>query len=157
MSFSRSPSMKNLLLLLSAVVVISCGSKNNNQVNSGAAPTDSNIDGLEVFPVNFEGSYDIRNGQPAENCPASINITKGCDGFILTSNTNQKEDFCNVNTNTANSNKVVVTLQDNQLKAVVRVGQNVYSNTLTLDKNRYLTKVTDYKSRSNLRCVFEKR
>lgn len=172
--------MKNLLLLLSLFAVVSCGSKNNNQVNSGSAKPTSGTDGLEVNPptpssvVNFEGSYDIRRDAPNDNCPASINITRGCNGYILSSNTNQKEDFCNINKGARNldrnppnpdrnppnpdgSRNVEVTQQANQLRAVVRIGQNVYTNSLTLDNNTYLTKVTDYKSKSNARCFFEKR
>lgn len=175
--------MKNVLLLLSVVAVVSCGSKNQNQVNSGSGSSNSGTNGIETLPantpVNFEGSYDIRRDAPNDNCPASINITRGCNGYILSSNTNQKEDFCNVNVglrtddrnppnpdrnppnpdrNPPNPDRsVVVTQQANQLKAVVRIGQNVYTNSLTLDKNTYLTKVTDYKSRSNARCFFEKR
>lgn len=176
--------MKNLLLLLSAVAVVSCGSNNQNQVNSGPGKSASGSEGIETNPstvVNFEGSYDIRRDAPNDNCPASINITRGCNGYILSSNTNMKEDFCNVNKgartedrnppnpdrnppppdrnppNPDSSRNIVVTQQANQLKAVVRIGQNVYTNSLTLDKGTYLTKVTDYKSRSNARCFFEKR
>jgi hypothetical protein len=175
--------MKNLLLLLSAVAVVSCGSNNNNQVNSGAGKSASGSEGIETpsTVINFEGSYDIRRDAPNDNCPASINITRGCNGYILSSNTNMKEDFCNVNKgartedrnppnpdrnppnpdrnppNPDSGRNIVVTQQANQLKAVVRIGQIVYTNSLTLDKGTYLTKVTDYKSRSNARCFFEKR
>jgi len=170
--------MKNLLILLSAIAALSCGSNNQNQVNSGEGKSASGSGSIETTPsnlvVDFEGTYDIRRDALNENCPASIIITCGCNGYILSSNTNMKEDFCNVNKgplteernppnpdrnppNPDSIRNVVVTQQENQLKAVVRIGQNVYTNSLTLDQGTYLTKVTDYKSRSNARCFFEKR
>lgn len=162
--------MKNILLVLSLIAVVSCGSKNDNQVNSGN-PTTSGNDGLEIDQsnsvVNFEGTYDIRRDFPNANCPASIVIARGCNGYILTSNTNQKEDFCNViedgvvinrrPPNPDSGTPVTVTRKANELKAVVRIGQNVYTNLLTLENDTFLTKVTDYKSKRSARCLFEKR
>ena len=142
--------MKNLLFLLFVFSVFSCGSKNNNQVKQDST-------------VNFEGSYDLVGDQQVGNCPASINIIRECDGYILSSNnTNQNEDFCNVNVDrrppSPDGNKVVVVTQEgNQLTAVVKIDKNVYTNSLTLDDSVYLTKVTDYKSHDSVRCYFEKR
>lgn len=177
--------MKKILFLLSLIALISCGSKNNNEVDSSSTEPRARTNSLDTLPtntvINFEGSYDIRRDAPNENCPASINITQGCNGYILSSNTNQNEDFCNVNEgarpidknpplpdrnppspdrnppNPDSHDNVVVTLHENQLKAVVKIGQKIYTNSLTLDQNIYLTKETNYKSRNNTRCFFEKR
>lgn len=176
--------MKNVFLLLTvAVLAVSCGSGKDNKVNSGSTSTTSGTSGLETGSsseaVNFEGSYDIRRDSLNVNCPASINIVRSCNGYVLSSNiTDRTEDFCNVNKgeirrvvgnpsdrNPPNPDRnppnpdgsVVVTQQANELKAVVRIGQNVYTNSLRLDNNVYLTKVTDYKSRGNTRCLFQKR
>ena len=164
--------MKNLLLLSCIFFVFSCGSKNNNQVNSGnqaplPLPTGPSIESIEISPVqavvDFEGSYDIRD-QLSDECPSRIRIIRECDGYILQNNSdiNADENFCNMNTDRKYSSlvpnkSVVVTQEDNQLKAVVTIGNNIYTNSITLEDNTYLTKETDYKSRNSVRCFYEKR
>lgn len=175
--------MKNLLLLLSAVVVISCGSKNNNAVDSGSAATTSGSNSLDtttaVVPAalaNFEGNYDIVR-MDSHDCGAAIRIERICNGYRLLSNTsNNAEDFCNINKgemrfvrgdegrNPPNPDRnppnpdsaIVVTQEGNQLKSIVRISNMAFTNTLTLENNGVLTKVTNLKSRTS-RCVFQKR
>lgn len=167
--------MKNLLLLLSVVAVVSCGSKNNNAVNSGSVSAGSN--GLNVVPakmVNFEGTYDIVK-MDSYDCGAAIRIERVCNGYRLLSNiSNGAEDFCNVNRgemrisyddrNPPNPDRnppppdsgVIVTQEANQLKSVVRVANMAFTNVLTLENNGILTKVSNLKSRTS-RCIFQKR
>ena len=153
--------MKNILFLFFVFYATSCGSKNNNQVNSGDQLAKAKNESIEV--ANFEGVYDLRGDQIIENCPASINIIRECDGYILKSNTtDENEDFCNVNVNRRppspdGAKKAVVTQEGNQLTSVLEVGQNIYTNSLTLEESIYLTKVSNYKGRNSVRCYFEKR
>lgn len=166
--------MKNLLLLLSVVAVVSCGSKNNNAVNSGTASAGSN--GFNASPanmVNFEGTYDIVR-MDSNDCGAAIIIERVCNGYRLLSNiSNGAEDFCNVNKgemrlnydrNPPNPDRnppppdsaVIVTQEANQLRSIVRVANMAFTNTLVLENNGILTKVSNLKSRVS-RCVFQKR
>ena len=158
--------MKNLLLPLCLIFVISCGNGKDNQPNPGTPTSDSKTENIEIPranpSINFEGTYEIIQGLAAINCPATINITKECNGYVLTSSTNQDEDFCDVNVDRHpqspdGNNEVEVTQEANQLKSVVKVGQYVLTNLLTLHDDIYLTKMTDYKSHSSIRCVFQKR
>lgn len=171
--------MKNLLLLLSVVAVVSCGSKNNNSVDSGSvANTGTNSLDTGVIPsnlVNFEGEYyTVNQGNP--DCGSLVAIERACNGYRFHSNvSNNAEDFCNVNKGEMRINReegrnppnpdrnppnpdsaVVVTQQANQLRATVRIANRSFTNTMTLEGNGILTKVTDLKSRSS-RCVFQKR
>jgi hypothetical protein len=169
--------MKNLLLLLSVVALISCGSKNNNAVDSGTVTTGTNgLDtGVVSNLVNFEGEYyTINQGNP--DCGAIVAIERACNGYRFHSNVSSNaEDFCNVNKgemritrdegrNPPNPDRnppnpdsaVVVTQQANLLRATVRIANRSFTNTMTLDNNGILTKVTDLKGRSS-RCVFKKR
>jgi hypothetical protein len=168
--------MKNLLLLLSVIAVVSCGSKNNNAVDSGSPATTSGTNSLDtttaVVPAalaNFEGNYDIVR-MDSHDCGAAIRIERICNGYRLLSNTsNNAEDFCNINKgemrfvrgdetrNPPNPDSaIVVTQEANQLKSVVRISNMAFTNTLTLENNGVLTKVTNLKSRTS-RCVFQKR
>ncbi len=159
--------MKNILLLSLIFFAFSCGSKNNNQINSGAQEAPPKTEAVEIPPepskknVNFEGLYDIRD-QLSDECPKRINIIRECNGYVLLSNTSKNENFCNVNANTEqvrykDNKKVVVTQEDNQLKAVVTLGKNTYTNLLILDEDNFLTKTTDYKGRNTVVCYYEKR
>ena len=169
--------MKKLLLLLSLVVVVSCGSKNNNAVDSGSVATGTNGLNTEAPSnlVNFEGNYDIIR-HDTYDCGAAIRIERVCNGYRLLSNlSNRPEDFCNVNKgqmrvanddtrNPPNPDRnppnpdggVIVTQEANQLRSVVRVSNMAFTNTLTLESNGILTKVSNFKSRIS-RCVFLKR
>lgn len=171
--------MKILLLALSIVAVVSCGSKNNNSVDSGSVSTGSNsINVMTSNLVDFEGSYDIvRMDTP--DCGAAIRIERACNGYKLLSNiTDNAEDFCNVNKgemrvtrNSPNPDRnppnpdrnppnpdgaVVVTQEANELKSIVKIADLAFTNTLTLNPNGILTKVSNLKSRVS-RCVFQKR
>lgn len=170
--------MKNLLLLLSVVAVVSCGSKNNNAVDSGKGTTNTSGNNAVVPSalVNFEGNYDIVR-MDTSDCGSAIRIEQACNGYRLLSNiTNNAEDFCNVNKGAMSVNgdqdrnppnpdrnppnpdspAMVVTQEANQLRSVVRVANMDFTNTLTLDNNGILTKVSNLKSRVS-RCVFQKR
>lgn len=178
--------MKNLLLALSIVAAVSCGSKNNNSVDSGSVSTGSNsVNVMTSNLVDFEGSYDIvRMDTP--DCGAAIRIERACNGYKLLSNiTDNAEDFCNVNKgemrvtrnppnpdrnppnpdrNPPNPDRnppnpdsaVVVTQEANELKSIVKIADLAFTNTLTLNPNGILTKVSNLKSRVS-RCVFQKR
>jgi hypothetical protein len=175
--------MKNLLLLLSVLAVVSCGSKTQNTVNSGAGTPASTgttgTNGLDTPPVpanlvNFEGNYDIVR-MDSSDCGAAIRIERLCNGYRLLSNNSNPEDFCNVNRgemrlngndrNPPNpdrnppppdSGAVVVTQEANQLRSVVRVANMAFTNTLVLESNGVLTKMSNLKGRQS-RCVFLKR
>lgn len=177
--------MKNLLLLLSVLAVVSCGSKSQNTVNSGSGaagvtetPVTTGTSGLDTpVPanlVNFEGNYDIVR-MDSSDCGAAIKIERLCNGYRLISNNSNPEDFCNVNRGEVRVNRdegrnppnpdrnppppdsaVVVTQEANQLKSVVRVANMAFTNTLVLESNGILTKVSNLKSRTS-RCVFLKR
>ena len=171
--------MRNLLLALSIVAAVSCGSKNNNSVDSGLASTGpKSVSVLTSNLVDFEGSYDIvRMDTP--DCGAAIRIERACNGYRLLSNiTDNAEDFCNVNKgemrvtrnppnpdrNPPNPDRnppnpdgaVVVTQEANELKSIVKIANLAFTNTLTLNPNGILTKVSNLKSRFS-RCVFQKR
>lgn len=162
--------MKNLLLVLSVVAVVSsCGKQNN--VNSGDTAGNNGLVASNV--VNFEGNYDIVK-MSSYDCGASLTIVKECNGYIVRNNVSRNaEDFCNVNkgeqrlgSNDRNPpppdrippspDGVVVTQQANELKSVVRVGNMAFTNTLTLESNGQLRKISNLKSR-NIQCIFQKR
>lgn len=175
--------MKNLLLLLSVLAVVSCGSKTQNTVNSGSGTSGtSGTNGLDTPPaptpvparlVNFEGNYDIIR-MDSSDCGAAIKIERLCNGYRLISNNSNPEDFCNVNRGEMRVNRddrnppnpdrnppppdsaVVVTQEANQLRSVVRVANMAFTNTLTLESNGVLTKVSNLKGRQSS-CVFLKR
>ncbi|MEA9356298.1 hypothetical protein SHI21_08800 [Bacteriovorax sp. PP10] len=176
--------MKNLLLLLSVLAVVSCGSKTQNTVNSGSGAAGgtgttgtTGTNGLDTPApanlVNFEGNYDIVR-MDSSDCGAAIRIERLCNGYRLLSNNSNPEDFCNVNRgemrlngndrNPPNPDRnppppdsaVVVTQEANQLRSVVRVANMAFTNTLVLESNGVLTKMSNLKGRQS-RCVFLKR
>lgn len=161
--------MKNsiLVLLLVAVAFSSCGKSNKINTNE-----TSGTNGLTTTYANaltsFEGNYDlIRMG--SDDCGASIQIVRDCDGLKLLSNHLGPEEFCNINKGEMRS--TIVTLQGNELKSVVNVVGNgrderndprnpqnrmSFTNTLTLNNDRTLVKISNLKSRMS-RCVYLKR
>lgn len=167
-----------IILCLSALAV-SCGSK-GNKVNSTA--TVSGSEGLEIGALtNFTGEYDIlRKDSP--DCSNSIRIVSECSGLkILSNGFNAAEEFCNINKGAFRANRgdiddrnppnpdrnppnpdnngemKTVTLEGNVLRSELRISPRVaFTNTLTMNDNGVLVKVSNLKSR-NSRCVYQKR
>ena len=171
--------MKKIILLLSLIALASCGK--NNKVNS-ATPTSgtSAYSTTSAAITDFEGSYDLIRMQ-TQDCGASIQLVRDCDGLKLLSNNNMgAEEFCNINRGDRrnqrdNSVSTIVTLEGNVLKAVTTLrddGRNsnrgpgmpgqigdsqvTFTNTLTLNGDGTLTKISHLKSRES-RCLYQKR
>lgn len=162
--------MKNsILALLLTMTFFSCGK--SNKINSNQT---SNVSGFNTYSdalASFEGNYDLIKME-SDNCGASIQIVRDCDGLKLLSNHLGPEEFCNINKGEIKS--TIVTLQGNELKSVVSVvndgrdgrdGRNdprnpqnriSFTNTLTLNSDKTLIKISNFKSRIS-RCVYLKR
>jgi hypothetical protein len=162
--------MKNsVLILLITIVFSSCGKSNN--INSTETSGTSGFNTYSNALANFEGNYDLIS-MGSDDCGASIQIIRDCDGLKLLSNHLGPEEFCNINKGEMRS--TIVTLQANELKSVVNVDANDrdnrnqrndprnpqnrvrFTNTLTLYKDRTLVKISNLKSRTS-RCVYLKR
>jgi hypothetical protein len=146
----------------------SCGKSNKVNTNAEISATS----GLNLYSTaltNFEGNYDlIKMG--SEDCGASVRIVRDCEGLKLLSNHLGPEEFCNINKGEIKS--TTVTLQGNELKSVLNVFDNdqsdgridprnsqnriSFTNTLTLNSDRTLVKISHLKSRTS-RCVYLKR
>jgi hypothetical protein len=169
--------MKKIILLLSLIALASCGK--TNKVNTGATTSTSGTSTYSV-PTNaaitdFEGTYDIIRMQ-SNDCGASIQLVRDCDGLKLLSNNNMgAEEFCNINRGERRNQRdnflsTTVTLEGNVLRAVTtlrsmpgpgerqdpRDSQVNFTNTLTLNSDGTLTKISHLKSRES-RCLYQKR
>lgn len=192
--------MKNLLVItLITFAAISCGK--NNKVNTGPAAVVvvNNFETPSKSIENFAGTYDLIK-MKSDDCGASIELVKECEGLILFSNHLGPEEFCHINQldnrnnnnrennrntnweNNRNDNRfddhtmdprfensnAVVTLIGNELKSVITVSadnrndrhrnenQVIYTNTLTLNSDGTLSKISNFKSRES-RCLYLKR
>ena len=171
---------KFLLALIIVSTLISCGKSNN--INSSGTSGVSGYNTYSAGLSNFEGNYDLIQ-MGSEDCGASIQIIRDCDGLKLFSNHLGPEEFCNINRGEISSTNV--TLVGNELKAVMtefdnssserdpqdprrdpsrdpgrnpRFPQNKisFSTTLTLNNDKTLVKISNLKSR-NSRCLYLKR
>ncbi len=169
--------MKNLILALSVLAVCASCGKSSNKVNSGNVSETTAL--VPAALVNFEGNYDLIDMR-TEDCGAALTITRVCNGYRLESNNRMgAEDFCNINAegeternppnpdrnppnpdrNPPNPDRSVpvVTQNGNVLKSVVKISSNIsFTNTLTLNTDGVLVKVSDLKSRTS-RCMYQKR
>lgn len=159
--------MKNVIMSLAFLTLLmSCGA--SNKVNSGAAP---HVNPLQPGPLtDFEGDYYlVENRENTFDCGVNLDIRRQCDGYILMSNNHfGPEEFCNINQSgrvdsrnnpgrSSSSDMLTVTQFGNVIKSTVNVGPNrVYTNTLTLEGNGILTKVSRLKGRDSS-CVYRKR
>ena len=175
--------MKTLFFIsLISLAVSSCGNSKNN-VNSGSTTATSGSSTIEPAPlVDFEGVYDLVK-MDSDDCGASVRMVNQCNGYKLLSNHLGPEDFCNINKgefslnndgsdrnpplpdrnppnpdrNPPVSQKMVVTQEGNTLKSTVSLGQNIFfTNTLTLQSDGVLIKISNLKSRTS-RCIYQKR
>lgn len=170
--------MKNILIFLSLTAMIaSCGSSGpgDNKVNSGVAVAGSEGLGIGAL-VNFTGEYDILR-KDTSDCSNQIRIVSECSGFkVMSSGLNPAEEFCHVNQGMVrtedrnppnpdrrppnpdgNNETKTVTLEGNVLKSELRLSPRVvFTNTLTMNDNGVLVKVSNLKSRTS-RCVYQKR
>jgi hypothetical protein len=159
--------MKNSILIPFLIMAISsCGNSNkiNSRETSGTSGYNTYTDSLS----SFEGNYDLIRME-SDDCGASIQIVRDCDGLKLLSNHLGPEEFCNINKGEIRS--TIVTLRGNELKSVVNVNDNdrnrrndprnpsnglSFTNTLTLNSDKTLVKISNLKSRMS-RCVYLKR
>ena len=174
---------KIIIFLLFAITITSCG-KSNNTIKSDQPTSSSGTAALNTYSnslLNFEGNYDLVRMMD-NNCGASIQIIRICDGLKLLSNSFDSEEFCNINKGKINSR--IVTLQGNELKSVLsgfgnsrddgrdnerdderdrrndphRDPQNriAITNTLILNTDRTLIKTSNFANTIS-RCVYLKR
>lgn len=147
-------------------LLTSCGKKES----AVAVQEIQGSDPITSTDVNtFVGVYDLIR-MDTENCGASIQIIKLCEGLQLRSNNLGPEQFCNINKGEIrtgdNRSSTIVTLEANVLKSVVSIFDErstppgsvklMFTNTLTLDGAGNLLKVSDLKSRKS-RCLYQKR
>lgn len=123
--------MKKLILsLVFTIILSSCGKSNqvsfsdsvwnsnfSASTKSGAKSTSAAVSDVQI---NFEGNYDlIQMGN--KKCGASIQITKACNGYEITSNYSQPEKLCHVNKGEITTTEITsteVTQKNNELKLV---------------------------------------
>lgn len=167
--------MKKIILILCALAfIVSCGSK-ENKVNSTPSTT-SGSEGLEFAAITtFIGEYDIIR-KDSQDCSNTIRIVSDCMGLkILSNGFNPAEEFCNINRGiqrfshegdnrtppnpdrVSNGETRNVTLTGNVLSAELRLNERVsFTNTLTMNNNGILVKISNLKSRTS-RCIYQKR
>ena len=152
-----------------SVLAASCGSKDNNKVNSESQVSGS--EGLDAGMIpgiaTFTGDFDILR-KDTKDCSNTIKIVSECGGLkVLSNGFNADEEFCNINQGTNpdrvppnpdnNGETKTVTLQGNVLKSELRINPRIaFTNTLTMRDNGVLVKVSDLK-RGPSRCVYQKR
>ncbi|MFA6236704.1 MAG: hypothetical protein WC635_05195 [Bacteriovorax sp.] len=144
--------MKISILILTAMLALSCGKTNKVNTN-GETGT---INTISTNFTQFEGNYDLIR-MKSEDCGASIQIVRECNGLMLLSNHLGPEEFCNINQGTIKNR--TVTLRGNELKSVMSVSENDrinFSSTLTLNNDGTLAKISNFKSRQS-RCLYLKR
>jgi hypothetical protein len=97
-----------------------------------------------------------RNTQPA---PTSVNPPPDRDSHTPPPDRDSltpPPDRDNLNPPPDRDGQLVVTQEGNLLRSVIKFGARIFSNTLTLNENGILTKVSVLKTRKNS-CVFQKR
>ncbi|MBC7714019.1 MAG: hypothetical protein H7177_11815 [Rhizobacter sp.] len=146
-----------------AAILSACGKK-----ESAATATEiKGSDPLTVTSVDsFVGDYDLVR-MDTDDCGASLQIVKLCDGVQVRNNHSASESFCNINKGEIvtgdNRSSKNVTLDGNVIKSVSlifdersvppgKVKQTVIS-LLTLGADGSLRKFTDGKSS----CFYQKR
>ncbi|MDO9181811.1 MAG: hypothetical protein Q7U04_05355 [Bacteriovorax sp.] len=155
------------LILISISFLLACGK--TNRINTAETSGINNISNKSVANFsNFEGTYDLIR-MDSNDCGASIQIVRDCDGLMLLSNHLGPEEFCNINKGEFNS--TIVTLSRNELKSTVNIldngrsgrndprnpqGHVSFTNTLTLNSDNTLVKISNLKSRMS-RCIYLKR
>ena len=159
--------MKNIIMILGLTAILSaCGSKGD----SGSVSEVEGRDPITVADIeSFVGIYDLVQAD-TDDCAASLQITRVCDGIQIRSNTSVKQSFCNVNKGEIktgdNRSSTTVTLEENVLKSIATIFdersvpagsiKDVYTNVLTLVSNDQLLKEADVKTGKS-RCLYEKR
>lgn len=146
---------KTTLFLILLSTLVSCGKA--NKVNTGETNVASGVHSYTNGINQFEGNYDlIKMG--SDDCGASIRIVKDCEGLMVLSNNHDRpEEFCHINKGKFKS--TTVTLTGNELKAMTEVSAEkaiIFTNTLTLNSDNTLYKISNLKSRKS-RCVYLKR
>ena len=166
--------MKTIILILSLITLLSaCGKKDNTPAPAAAPGTTEVVKAIEPVKVveaeTFEGVYDLVEMETGD-CDASIQLIKRCEGLQLQGNNFKHEEFCNINKGVLktgdNRSSTNVTLEGNVLKSVVLIFderltppenvKNTFTNTLTLEANGKLQKLSDLKSRKSS-CHYQKR
>ena len=148
--------MKKLIIgTLAILILASCGK--SNQVNTGKTPEIKGTSPYTNDFSKFEGNYDLIT-RGSDDCGASIQIVKDCEGLKLLSNNHLgAEEFCHINQGQIKDH--IVTLEGNELKSVVTVSNNArisFTNTLTLNNDGTMSKISNLKSRAS-RCLYLKR
>ncbi|MBC7715110.1 MAG: hypothetical protein H7177_17325 [Rhizobacter sp.] len=168
---------KMFIILCFATFAVSCGKKSNN-VNS-ATDTISGSNGLGLSTdalVNFPGEYEIVS-MSSSACSATLRIENFCNGGVrvLTLGYNAPEEFCNINRGefrtadrdprnpgrnppNPDRNQEIqnVTMNGNQVTSTLKISDHIsFTNTMILESNGRLTKVSDLKSRKST-CVYRK-
>jgi len=158
--------MQKIIMIMGfGVMLAACGKNNENaqpvqEINGSDPLTTFNID-------SFVGNFDLVNAENGD-CAASMQIIKICEGGQARNNHLASQSFCNVNKGEVRSgdkrSSTTVTLDGKVIKSVAlifdersvppgRVKQ-VVTNTLTLEDDVHLRKVSDSKQ-SN--CLYQKR
>lgn len=146
--------MKISNLILIAALIVACGK--TNKVDTNQKKEVNNINTISANFSQFEGNYDLVRMR-SEDCGASIQIVRQCNGLVLLSNHLGPEEFCNINQGTLKNR--TVTLRGNELKSVTSVSENdriSFTSTLTLNGNGTLAKISNLKSRQS-HCLYLKR
>ncbi|MBY0412543.1 MAG: hypothetical protein K2Q18_00185 [Bdellovibrionales bacterium] len=157
--------MKNTILILSLVAMLSgCGKSENSvtEVRGGESLSTFDLDSLV-------GSYDILRTD-SDDCSASLRIVKVCDGIQVRGSNSINQSFCNINKGEIktgdNRGATTVTLETNVLKSVSLLFderstppgnvKQVSTNILTLDSEGNLLKLAELKTGKSS-CLYQKR
>ena len=164
-------SMKKVILIMSLLILASsCGKKENTAAVSeatGISPIDVTIVSLSLD--SLEGVYDLISTD-AEDCGASIQIIKRCEGVQVRNNNLRNESYCNVNKGEIktgdNRSSTTVSLESNLLKSVVLIFderstppgkvKQVLTSSLSMDENGNLLKIAESQAGKS-KCLYQKR
>ena len=157
---------KTILVMCLALVLSACGKKD------GVAPV-TEIKGVDPITVmsaeSFVGEYDLIN-MDSEDCGASLQIIKLCEGVQVRNNHSASESFCNINKGEIktgdNRSSKNVTLEGNVIKLVAlifderstppgKVKQTTVS-ILTLEADGTLRRLKD-STAGQSSCLYQKR
>jgi hypothetical protein len=159
--------MKKIILILSLVLLLSACGKKDNAENLSEVKGDNPISIGDVD--SFIGAYDLIR-MDTEDCGASLQIIKVCDGLQVRSNNLGNQSFCNINKGeirTAdNRSSTTNTYEDNILKSEIFIFderstppggvKEIFTNTLSIDANGNLLKLADLKTGKSS-CLYQKR
>jgi hypothetical protein len=162
-------------MTLASLTFVSCGKKSENAVSSTVGEATGTNDISTNDWINFAGDYFILPEASNLNCQASIQIVSECNGLLLLSSEIGPEEFCNINQVPSRNPRegdrdnrrppnidvknemAIVTQIGNEIKSVLRINERLfYTNTITLNTNGVLTKISNLKSRTS-RCNYLKR